>query len=155
MRTTILNMDSSILSIISWQKGMVLALKGVVQPLEYWDDPIRSGNGDLYQVPKIVMVKKYVKHQRHWLPTKRIIFLRDSYTCQYCGINDPSEMTLDHVLPRSRRGKDTWENLVCACYTCNCKKSNRTPEEAGMALLNEPMDPKDKLWEKKKKFIYT
>lgn len=147
-------MDSSILSVISWQKGMVLTLKGVVLPMEFWDTPIRSGGGNLYQVPKIVMVKKYVKHQKNWLPTKRNIFLRDDYTCQYCGSNNPSEMTLDHVLPRSRRGKDIWENLVCACRTCNCKKSNQTPEEANMPLLSQPMDPKDKLWEKKKKFIY-
>lgn len=149
MRTTILNMDYSILSIISWQKGMVLTLKGVVQPIEFWDNPIRSGNGDLYQVPKKVVVKKYVKYRKSWLPTKRNVFLRDSYTCQYCGINDPAVMTIDHVLPRSRRGKDTWENLVTSCRDCNCTKSNRTPEEAGMPLLSEPMNPKDQLWAKK------
>lgn len=144
-----MNLDYSILTIVSWQKGMVVLLKGSVQPVEFWEQTIRSGSGDLWQVPKIVVVKKYVKHNKQWLPTKRNIFLRDSFSCQYCGESNPSLLTLDHVLPRSRRGKDTWENLVSSCFPCNSKKSNRTPEEAGMPLLKAPINPKDGLWQKK------
>lgn len=149
MRTTILNLDYSIISIVSWQKGMVVLLKGVVQPVEFWEETIRSGDGSTWKVPKIVVVKKFVKHRKQWLPTKRNIFLRDNYSCCYCGDSNPDQLTIDHVLPRSRRGKDTWENLVASCYKCNCKKSNMTPEEAGMPLLIEPMNPKDGLWVKK------
>ena len=128
---------------------MILLLKGVVQPIEFWEDQIRSGSGEFWKVPKIVVVKKFVKHRKQWLPTKRNIFLRDGYSCAYCGTNSPELLTIDHVMPRSRRGKDTWENLVSSCYACNSKKANRTPEEDGMPLLFTPMNPKDGLWAKK------
>lgn len=142
MRTTILNLDYSVISIVSWQKGMLLLLKGVIQPIEFWPDPILSASGDYYQVPKMVMVKKFIKRKRVLLPKKRNIFLRDNYTCQYCSCEDPSVLTLDHVVPQSRGGKNTWENLVCACRPCNFKKGNRTPEEADMPLKRRPTEPR-------------
>lgn len=142
MRTTILNLDYSVISIVSWQKGMLLLLKGVIQPIEFWPDPILSASGDYYQVPKMVMVKKFIKRKRVLLPKKRNIFLRDNYTCQYCNCEDPSMLTLDHVVPQSRGGKNTWENLVCACRPCNFKKGNRTPEEADMPLKRRPTEPR-------------
>lgn len=141
MRTTILNLDYSVISIVSWQKGMTLMFKGVVQPIEFWDRPILSASGDYYEVPKVVIVRKFVKRAKRFVPNKRNIFLRDNYSCQYCGANNPSNLTLDHVMPQSRGGKNTWENLVCACRDCNFKKANRTPEEAMMPLLREPKQP--------------
>ncbi len=75
--------------------------------------------------------------------SRRNIFERDRHLCQYCGRRFPKpDLTLDHVLPRSRGGKDTWENLVLACVKCNLKKSNRTPEEARMHLLKKPTAPR-------------
>jgi 5-methylcytosine-specific restriction endonuclease McrA len=65
---------------------------------------------------------------------------RDHRTCQYCGRSEP-HMTIDHVTPRSRGGSDTWENLVCACPSCNSRKGDRTPERAGMRLLRVPRKP--------------
>ena len=141
MRTTILNLDYSVITISGWQKGMVLLLKGVVQPIEFWPNPILSASGDYYQVPKVVMVKKFVKRNRRFVPNKRNVFLRDDYTCQYCDCSDPSVLTLDHVMPQSRGGRNTWENLVCACRPCNFKKGNRTPEEAMMPLKRKPKEP--------------
>lgn len=141
MRTTILNLDYSVITISSWQKGMVLLLKGLVQPIEFWPVPILSAGGDYYQVPKIVMVKKYIKRSKRFVPNKRNVFLRDNYTCQYCGCEKPDFLTLDHVMPQSRGGRNTWENLVCACRDCNFKKGNRTPEEAMMPLLKKPTEP--------------
>ena len=123
MRTTILNLDYSIVSVVSWQKGLTLLLLSKIQPLEFWEKPIMSAGGDYYYVPKTVMVKKYVKLSRRHTPTKRNIFLRDSYTCQYCGVDD-AKMTIDHVFPKSRGGRDTWENLAAACIKCNNKKGN-------------------------------
>lgn len=68
-----------------------------------------------------------------------IIFLRDRFICQYCGkIFDSPELTLDHILPKSRNGKSTWENLITACKNCNVKKGDRTPNEAGMILAKKP-----------------
>ncbi len=141
MRTTILNLDYSVITISSWQKGMVLLLKGLVQPIEFWPVPILSAGGEYYQVPKIVMVKKYIKRSKRFVPNKRNVFLRDNYTCQYCGCEKPDFLTLDHVMPQSRGGRNTWENLVCACRDCNFKKGNRTPEEAMMPLLKKPTEP--------------
>jgi hypothetical protein len=74
------------------------------------------------------------------------VFFRDNYTCQYCSTRKPHrELTLDHVFPKSRGGKDTWENLTTACKKCNNKKADRTPEEAGMTLLSVPTKPRDSL----------
>ena len=69
-------------------------------------------------------------------PSRHLIFKRDRHTCQYCGRR--TELTLDHVMPQSRGGPDTWENLVAACVTCNQRKANRTPDEAGMKLAKVP-----------------
>lgn len=149
MRTTILNQDYSILCLVGWQKGMILLLKGVVQPIEFWDRKIKDGSGNYHPVPKIVVVHKYVKYRKEWLPTKRNIFLRDDYTCQYCGSDNPPMLTLDHIKPRSRGGRNTWENLVTSCYECNCKKGCRTPNEADMKLLSVPQNPRESLWAKK------
>ena len=115
--------------------------KGSVAPIEFWDRRILSASGDYYEVPKTVVTKKYIKKSKRLTPNKRNIFLRDDYTCQYCGCDEPSVLTLDHVLPQSRNGKNTWENLVCACRPCNFKKANRTPEEAEMPLARKPKQP--------------
>jgi 5-methylcytosine-specific restriction endonuclease McrA len=72
--------------------------------------------------------------------TRREIFVRDRYTCQYCG-KQTRDLTIDHVMPRARAGRHTWENLVSACRSCNHRKAGRTPEEAHMHLLTEPRRP--------------
>lgn len=141
MRTTILNADYSVISIVSWQKGMVLMFKGSVAPIEFWDRRILSASGDYYEVPKTVVTKKYIKKSKRLTPNKRNIFLRDNYTCQYCGCDEPSLLTLDHVMPQSRGGKNVWENLVCACRPCNFKKADKTPDEAMMPLARTPKQP--------------
>jgi len=75
--------------------------------------------------------------------SRRNIFVRDRHVCQYCGRRFArAELTIDHVVPRSRGGRDTWTNLVLACMACNLKKRNRTPEEAGMPLLRRPAEPR-------------
>jgi 5-methylcytosine-specific restriction endonuclease McrA len=74
--------------------------------------------------------------------SRRNIFERDSNTCQYCGRRfSKSDLTLDHVVPRSRGGRDSWENLVLACVNCNVRKGNRTPEEAQIRLVRKPTKP--------------
>ncbi len=81
------------------------------------------------------------------LPSRRVpltrqeVFLRDGYTCQYCG-RKTRDLTLDHVIPRSRGGLDTWDNLVSACRPCNHRKGGRTPEEARMGLRRRPFEPR-------------
>lgn len=94
-------------------------------------------------VPKIIRVKSDAKpHMRVVKLSKRNIFLRDHYTCQYCGKSYiQSKLTIDHVVPRSRGGTTTWKNVVTACNFCNVKKGDKLLTEAGMKLLKEPTTP--------------
>ena len=106
-----------------------------VHPIDFYEDYILvSAGGEAFQVPKTVVLKKYVKMpDRAYRPNRRNIFLRDNYTCKYCKKQlSAEELSIDHVLPKSRGGKETWDNLVTACKPCNSKKGDRTPEEAGM-----------------------
>jgi 5-methylcytosine-specific restriction endonuclease McrA len=93
-------------------------------------------------VPSIIRLMNFVTIPERQVPlSRKYILLRDRYTCQYCGKQEMRHMTIDHVIPRSRGGKSTWENLVCACRHCNNRKNNRPPAEAQMALLKPPSRP--------------
>ncbi len=87
-------------------------------------------------VPRVLVLQAYDRVPRLSVRlSRRNVFLRDAHTCQYCGITPPSrDLNLDHILPRSRGGPTTWENLVCCCRECNLHKGGRTPEESGMRL---------------------
>lgn len=92
------------------------------------------------KLPSVVRLKEFrrVPYIRT-RPSARNIFLRDDYQCQYCGEFFVSQnLTLDHVIPRAQGGLDVWENLVTCCQPCNGRKADRTPEQAGMVLLNRP-----------------
>lgn len=96
------------------------------------------------RIPEVIALTGYDKvPQRSVAFTRRNLFARDRRTCQYCGCKPgTTELTIDHVHPRSRGGKSTWENCVLACVTCNRRKADRTPKEASMRLLCEPKPPK-------------
>ncbi len=92
------------------------------------------------QVPSVIRLLEYrrIPHQTRALSRKNIL-MRDRYTCQYClKVLPAGELTLDHVIPRSRAGESAWENLVACCHHCNNRKGSRTPEEAGMKLARQP-----------------
>jgi 5-methylcytosine-specific restriction endonuclease McrA len=95
-------------------------------------------------VPKIIRLLGYDRLPAQDVKlNRRNIFARDRNLCQYCGQRFPtSELSLDHVLPRSQGGQSLWENLVCACVYCNAKKGGRTPEQASMKLVRKPLKPK-------------
>ena len=96
------------------------------------------------RVPEVIVLSEfngYVKREVRL--SRRNIFLRDRHVCQYCGRRfGKPELTIDHVVPRSRGGRDTWDNLVLACMACNLKKGSKLPEEAGMPLLRRPAAPR-------------
>jgi 5-methylcytosine-specific restriction endonuclease McrA len=105
-------------------------------------DWIRTSTGRI-AAPQVIVLKKYGE-----TPPKRVSFSkpgvhrRDDYTCQYCGVRLPQrDLQLEHVVPRSRGGQTTWENTVAACGDCNQRKSNKTPQEAGMKLRRKPGRP--------------
>ena len=97
-----------------------------------------------FRVPAVIVLKQYDR-----IPTKEIrfsrqsVFERDRFTCQYCGSRfETRDLNLDHVIPRDKGGKTTWENVVCSCIRCNTRKANKLPAQAGMFPLNEPRRPR-------------
>ena len=107
------------------------------------EDWIRTVSLEI-QVPRIIRLLTYDKLPRqHVKFNRRNLFARDQSRCQYCGKKFPtSELTLDHVVPRSQGGQTTWENIVCACVECNSRKGGRTPRQANMGLQKKPIKPK-------------
>ncbi|MEE9296800.1 MAG: HNH endonuclease [Phycisphaerae bacterium] len=105
-------------------------------------DWIRTVRFDL-TVPRIIRVLDFKKVPRQTVKlNRRNIFARDRSRCQYCGKKFPtSELSLDHVVPRSQNGINTWENIVCCCVKCNVRKGGRTPQRAGMKLITKPVRP--------------
>lgn len=104
---------------------------------------IRSVNF-AFRVPRVVRLLEYDRIPKRTLRfSRRNIFARDNHCCMYCGSRFPlSELSLDHVMPRSRGGPTSWENVVSSCVRCNVRKGGRTPQEARMKLVNEPVRPK-------------
>jgi 5-methylcytosine-specific restriction endonuclease McrA len=107
------------------------------------DDWIRTVSSEI-QVPRVIRLVTYEKLPRQTVKfNRRNIFARDHNQCQYCGKKYPSsELSLDHVIPRSQGGQSTWDNIVCACVNCNVRKGGRTPREAHMTLVRKPEKPK-------------
>ena len=123
----------------SWRE--VSELKAAFkEPHEDW---IRAVNFEI-QVPRVVRLLAFDRLPKQAVRfNRRNIFARDGNRCQYCGKNFPtSELSLDHVVPRSRNGPTSWENVVCACVSCNVRKGGRTPAEAHMKLTRLPTRPK-------------
>jgi 5-methylcytosine-specific restriction endonuclease McrA len=107
------------------------------------DEFIRTVHYEI-QVPRIIRLIAYDRPPRQRVKfNRRNLFARDSNRCQYCGKRfATSELSLDHVVPRSRGGRATWQNIVCACLRCNVRKGGRTPQEANMKLFREPVEPR-------------
>ncbi len=135
----VLNASYEPINICAARRALVLVLKGVASAEELTLHQVSSAR-NATQLPSVIRLLEYrrIPHQSRALSRKNIM-IRDRYTCQYCHKITPSgELTLDHVIPRSRAGGTTWENLVACCHPCNNRKGNRTPEEAGMKLLRLP-----------------
>lgn len=137
--------------VISWQRAIVLFFLGKVEVLEFWDETVRSPSVTL-RTPAVVRLTQASAARKNKVPAfgdhearrfSRVnVFTRDGFRCQYCGEKRaPRELNYDHVLPRKRGGKTTWENIVTSCYGCNDRKASRTPEEAGMKLRRKPFRP--------------
>lgn len=107
------------------------------------DDWVRTINSEI-QVPRVIRLLDYDRLPKQTVKfNRRNIFARDNNQCQYCGKKFPtSELSLDHIVPRSQKGGSSWENIVCACVSCNVRKGGRTPKEANMHLIRKPEKPK-------------
>jgi len=135
----VLNSTYEPIHVTAVRRALVLMLKGVAQMEETGPARVHSAREAL-PVPSVIRLLTYrhIPQQTRALSRKNIL-LRDRYTCQFCGKQfSSSDLTLDHVLPRSRGGPTSWENLVACCYECNNRKGDRTPEEAGIQLERRP-----------------
>ncbi len=135
----VLNASYEPINICAARRALVLVLKGVASAEEESQAHVYSPR-HVMRVPSVIRLLEYrrIPHQTRALSRKNIL-MRDRYTCQYCHRTMPSsELTLDHVVPRSRAGETTWENLVACCHPCNNRKGSRTPDEAGMKLARAP-----------------
>jgi len=135
----VLNASYEPINVCAARRAIVLVLKGVAMAEEENGHFLHSTRLCV-RVPSVIRLLEYrrIPHQTRSLSRKNIL-LRDRNTCQYCAQVLPSgELTLDHVIPRSRGGLSTWENLVACCHTCNRRKGNQFSQEAGMKLMREP-----------------
>ncbi len=142
-RVLVLNASYEPLQIISVRRAVVLLLQDKAELVEAAQQRLRSCTAS-FVAPLVIRLVKYIRIPRRMrLPcSRRGVLIRDRDTCQYCGIQPGrSQLTIDHVLPRSKGGDTTWENVVTACRDCNRKKGGRTPEEAYMPLLSTPRQP--------------
>jgi len=136
----VLNRDYSALTICSVQRAVVLIHLQKAELVEATPGRFVRSPSVKFPHPSIVRLKMYVRvpFRRIMLSSKNVL-RRDGFRCQYCDARD--RLTVDHVMPKSRGGRDTWENLVAACTSCNNRKGDRTPDEAHMPLRRKPFRP--------------
>ncbi len=129
------------LSLWSWQDAVKAVFMGRVNIVSEYDEEVSSPSMSM-RLPSVISLKDYVQTTRKPAFTRFNVFLRDSFTCQYCATPfHTSELTFDHVIPRSRGGATSWENIVTSCSCCNLKKGSKLPKEAGMHPLTKPFRP--------------
>jgi 5-methylcytosine-specific restriction endonuclease McrA len=135
----VLNATYEPINICAARRAVVLVLKGIANAEEI-NGHVLHASHLRFPVPSVIRLLDYRRiPQRTRALSRKNILMRDRNSCQYCGrVGAAAELTLDHVIPRSRGGKSSWENLVTCCQGCNHRKSDRLPSEAGMTLIREP-----------------
>lgn len=129
------------LSLWSWQETVKAVFLDRVNVVEEYDFAVNSPSFEM-RLPSVISLKEYVPMARRPAFTRFNVFLRDGFNCQYCATHFPAqELTFDHVIPRSRGGRTTWENVVTSCAPCNLRKGNRMPNRSGMFPINPPQQP--------------
>jgi len=126
------------LSLWCWQDAVKAVFLDRVDIVSEYDRVVRSPSFE-FRLPSVVSLKTYVKPARHPAFTRFNVFLRDRFTCQYCGADD--DLTFDHLVPRSKGGITTWENVVTACSPCNLAKGGHLPGEVDMWPESRPVRP--------------
>jgi CRISPR/Cas system Type II protein with McrA/HNH and RuvC-like nuclease domain len=135
----VLNYDYTPLNVTSIRRGFVLVDKGKAEIIKSDENPIVTGYKTFVR-PLIIRLLNYIKHKTKTIRASRTrIYKRDNYQCVYCGSN--KELTLDHVVPKSKGGGNEWTNLVTSCFKCNLKKGSKSPEEARMVMRQKPFVP--------------
>ena len=150
----LLNADYTPLSIIDWKRAIVWDvkyannIKYAIEIIDFYKDDFIQCSNKKIPVPAVARTKRYfnINHQHKVTFSRKNLFIRDDYTCQYCGVKfHMNELTYDHVIPKSCWKKNSsptnWTNIVTSCVVCNRKKGNKTPKEANMPLITTPIAP--------------
>lgn len=149
-RTLVLSPWMQVHDTLSWKAAIVLIVDQKVDVLEAYSETVASAGNRyefrdplVFDVPAVVRLRKMERMYKDGVKFSRTnVYARDNCRCCYCGRRfDQKFLNYDHVLPRSRGGKTTFENIVTTCFPCNSRKDNRTPEEAGMKMLYKPHRP--------------
>lgn len=145
MRTLVLNAGYEPLAVVSFKRALVLVMNAKATVIEHVEgDPV-WGARSMYERPAVILLTRYVRmpYERRVPVTRRGVLRRDAHRCGYCG---KAATTIDHIVPRSRGGMDSWENLVACCLRCNNLKSDRTPSEMRWELRITPRPPHGAQW---------
>jgi CRISPR/Cas system Type II protein with McrA/HNH and RuvC-like nuclease domain len=133
----VLNSDYSPINVTSFKRGFNLVFKGKAEVVQSTGEPLTTSLGEFLR-PIIIRLLDYISYRPKKISvSKNRIMKRDKFRCVYCG--SQKHLTIDHVIPKSKGGQNTWSNMVTCCSKCNCKKGDRTPEEAGL----KPVYPKE------------
>ncbi len=143
-RALVLNASFEPLSVVTARRALVLVLSEKAVLLEGSGGEMRTVRRSFAE-PSVVKLIHYVRvpHQTRVAVTRRSVFVRDGHRCQYCGAQAEN---IDHVVPRSRGGTHSWENVVACCRRCNTRKEDRLLDEAGFSLSRQPRAPRSRLW---------
>ena len=145
MRTLVLNAGYEPLAVVSFKRALVLVLNQKATILAGIDNAVVRSASQEFDLPSVILLSRYVRipNARRVPVSRRGVLRRDSSRCGYCL--GPAN-TIDHIMPKSRGGKDTWENLVACCLRCNNAKSDKTPAEMGWELKVTPKMPSGLIW---------
>jgi 5-methylcytosine-specific restriction endonuclease McrA len=143
-RALVLNVTFEPLGVVSTRRAMLLVLDTKAELVHATERIFRSERTTVPE-PSVVRLARYVRvpHERTVAVNRRTVFARDGQHCQYCGSVAES---IDHVVPRSRGGTHTWDNVVAACRKCNTRKEDRNPHEVGLVLRRQPTAPRHRVW---------
>jgi len=145
MRTLVLNAGYEPLAVVSFKRALVLVMNEKATIVEHDIGHPVWGMSGAWERPSVIILRRYVRipSGRNVPVSRRGVLRRDAHRCGYCGA---SANTIDHVMPRSRGGADSWENLMACCLKCNNKKGDRTPAEMNWTLLIKPRAPHTSTW---------
>lgn len=129
------------LSVLPWQEAIKAIFRDTVTVISEYDRTVSSPTTE-FKLPSVLALKEYVPTSQSPAFTRFNVFLRDAWHCQYCHeLQKTHLLTFDHVIPKSRGGKTSWDNIVSACRPCNTKKGSQMPHECGMHPMTEPREP--------------
>ena len=145
MRTLVLNAGYEPLAVVTFSRALVLVLTGKASVVAEGEDPV-VGPNEVLSRPSVILLNRYVKipYRTGTVATRRGVLRRDNHLCAYCG---KAASTIDHVVPRSRGGVDSWENLVACCLRCNNAKGDKTLASLGWSLRIVPTPPRGTFWQ--------